>query len=129
MENNKKPDAENLLQVCDIYKSFGDNAVLKGMTLSLASGEVLSLIGGNGAGKSTLMKIIMGIYTHDSGKVIVNGKEMTLSINSQTKYHVGYNAREDRFYWENGRKKLCITPKSNQNDVEISGLYAEKWES
>ena len=41
MENNKKPDAENLLQVCDIYKSFGDNAVLKGMTLSLASGEVL----------------------------------------------------------------------------------------
>ena len=77
MENNKKPDAENLLQVCDIYKSFGDNAVLKGMTLSLASGEVLSLIGGNGAGKSTLMKIIMGIYTHDSGKVIVNGKEMT----------------------------------------------------
>ena len=98
MENNKKPDAENLLQVCDIYKSFGDNAVLKGMTLSLASGEVLSLIGGNGAGKSTLMKIIMGIYTHDSGKVIVNGKEMTLSINSQTKYHVGYNAREDHFY-------------------------------
>ena len=43
MENNKKPDAENLLQVCDIYKSFGDNAVLKGMTLSLASGEVLSI--------------------------------------------------------------------------------------
>ena len=77
MENNNKPGAENLLQVCDIYKSFGDNAVLKGMTLSLKAGEVLSLIGGNGAGKSTLMKIIMGIYTHDSGKVYVDGKEMT----------------------------------------------------
>ena len=77
MEHNNKPGAENLLQVCDIYKSFGDNAVLKGMTLSLKAGEVLSLIGGNGAGKSTLMKIIMGIYTHDSGKVYVDGKEMT----------------------------------------------------
>lgn len=77
MENNNKPGADNLLQVCDIYKSFGDNAVLKGMTLSLKAGEVLSLIGGNGAGKSTLMKIIMGIYTHDSGKVYVDGKEMT----------------------------------------------------
>ena len=59
----------------------------------------------------------------------VNRKEMTLSINSQTKYHVGYNAIEDHFYWENGRKKLCIPPKGDQNDVEISGLYAEKWES
>ena len=74
MENNNKPGADNLLQVCDIYKSFGDNAVLKGMTLSLKAGEVLSLIGGNGAGKSTLMKIIMGIYTHDSGKVYVDGR-------------------------------------------------------
>ena len=77
MENNNKPGAENLLQVCDIYKSFGDNAVLKGMTLSLKAGEVLSLIGGNGAGKSTLMMFIIGIYTHDSGKVYVDGKEMT----------------------------------------------------
>ena len=64
MENNKKPDAENLLQVCDIYKSFGDNAVLKGMTLSLASGEVLSLIGGNGAGKKYLNENHYGyLYT------------------------------------------------------------------
>lgn len=72
----KNQGAEDLLQVCDIYKSFGDNVVLKGMTLRLKAGEVLSLIGGNGAGKSTLMKIIMGIYTHDRGKVIVDGKEM-----------------------------------------------------
>jgi AI-2 transport system ATP-binding protein len=76
MEKMNKSDAENLLQVCDIYKSFGDNMVLKGMSLTLTAGEVLALIGGNGAGKSTLMKIIMGIYTHDSGQVIVDGKEM-----------------------------------------------------
>ena len=40
-------------------------------------GEVLALIGGNGAGKSTLMKIIMGIYSHDSGEIVVGGREMT----------------------------------------------------
>ena len=38
--------------------------------MDLGSGEVLALIGGNGAGKSTLMKIIMGIYSHDSGEIV-----------------------------------------------------------
>ena len=55
----------SLLSVKGVYKSFGSNAVLKGINLEIGSGEVLALIGGNGAGKSTLMKIIMGIYQAD----------------------------------------------------------------
>ena len=62
-----------LLNIKNIYKSFGMNAVLKGISLDLNEGEVLALIGGNGAGKSTLMKIIMGIYQHDSGEIYVKG--------------------------------------------------------
>ena len=44
---------DTLLSVHDIYKSFGINAVLKGISLEVRPGEVLALIGGNGAGKST----------------------------------------------------------------------------
>ncbi len=62
-----------LLGVRGITKSFGTNAVLKQIDLDLDGGEVLALIGGNGAGKSTLMKIIMGIYQPDDGKIYVNG--------------------------------------------------------
>lgn len=68
--------SEKLLSCQDIYKSFGDNHVLKGVNLDVKSGDVVSLIGGNGAGKSTLMKIIVGIYSHDRGKLFVNGKEL-----------------------------------------------------
>lgn len=65
-----------LLSVRDIYKSFGLNQVLKGITMEVAPGEVLALIGGNGAGKSTLMKIIMGIYTHDKGELFIGGEKL-----------------------------------------------------
>ncbi len=68
-----------LLTVRGIYKSFGLNAVLKGIDLDVMPGEVLALIGGNGAGKSTLMKIIMGIYSHDSGQLAVNGEAAALN--------------------------------------------------
>ncbi len=62
-----------LLSVTDIYKSFAQNKVLKGISLEVNKGEVLCLIGGNGAGKSTLMKIIMGMYAPDKGSIKMDG--------------------------------------------------------
>ena len=66
------------LEVRGIKKAFGQNVVLKGIDLSVSAGEVVALIGGNGAGKSTLMKIIMGIYTCDSGEILLDGKPAKL---------------------------------------------------
>lgn len=66
-------EPNKLLSVRGITKSFGTNSVLKQINLDLDGGEVLALIGGNGAGKSTLMKIIMGIYQPDDGKIYING--------------------------------------------------------
>ena len=56
-----------LLDIRDIHKSFGMNAVLKGISLKLGEGEVLALIGGNGAGKSTLMKGLLGLIKPTGG--------------------------------------------------------------
>lgn len=68
-----------VLQMLNIRKSFGDVNVLKDVTFELLKGEVHALVGENGAGKSTLMKILMGVYDFDDGKLILNGKEVKFS--------------------------------------------------
>ena len=78
MSEAVKRQTDALMAVRGITKSFGSNAVLKGINLSIQPGEVVALIGGNGAGKSTLMKIIMGIYTCDEGEILIDGKQVKL---------------------------------------------------
>ena len=65
-----------ILEAKGIDKSFSGVTVLKGAELNIEPGELHALMGENGAGKSTLMKIIMGIYTKDAGKVILDGQEV-----------------------------------------------------
>lgn len=64
-----------ILEATGIDKSFSGVTVLKGAELCIEPGELHALMGENGAGKSTLMKIIMGIYSKDAGKVILDGQE------------------------------------------------------
>jgi len=71
-----------------IYKSFSRVPVLKDVSIQIRPGEVHALVGENGAGKSTLMKILMGIYTADSGEIQVQDK--TVQIHSpQEALHLG----------------------------------------
>jgi phospholipid/cholesterol/gamma-HCH transport system ATP-binding protein len=60
----------------DLYKSFGDNEVLRGVDLDLNGGENLVVLGKSGTGKSVLIKIISGLLKPDSGIVNVLGKEV-----------------------------------------------------
>lgn len=59
------------VHVADVYKSFGAQPVLQGVSLDIADGEVVGLLGPNGAGKSTLMKILAGLWRPDRGTVEV----------------------------------------------------------
>lgn len=66
----------NILDMTDIRKEFGGTPVLKGVSFSLARGEIHALMGGNGAGKSTLMKILTGVYSKDGGAIRIDGEEV-----------------------------------------------------
>ncbi|WP_206997063.1 ATP-binding cassette domain-containing protein [Trinickia mobilis] len=72
------PDAKDALRVEDIVKRFGPVTALDGVSLTLAEGEILGILGDNGAGKSTLMKILTGFHQQTSGKVFVRGEETLL---------------------------------------------------
>ncbi len=65
-----------MIELRDIHKSFAANKVLRGVSLSVAKGESLVVIGGSGTGKSVLLKCILGIVTPDSGAILSNGAPM-----------------------------------------------------
>ncbi len=61
-----------MISIQNVHKSFGDLEVLKGVSLDVANGEVLSIIGGSGSGKSTLLYCINAIEAIHKGKIIVD---------------------------------------------------------
>jgi simple sugar transport system ATP-binding protein len=72
------PTPDDVLRVEHVSKRFGAVTALRDINLHLRRGEVLALLGDNGAGKSTLMKIICGFQQPDTGRIVVNGQEVTL---------------------------------------------------
>ena len=69
---------ENAISLEGILKSFGAVKVLDSVDFKLKKGSVHALVGGNGAGKSTLMKILTGVYSHDRGSILVDGKPVEM---------------------------------------------------
>jgi simple sugar transport system ATP-binding protein len=68
----------DVLQAEHLSKTFGAVTALNDVNLRLGRGEVLGLIGDNGAGKSTLLKIFCGFQRPDTGRILINGEEVTL---------------------------------------------------
>lgn len=66
-----------MIKATNINKSYGSLRVLKDVSIHVAKGEVVSIVGASGAGKTTLLQIIGTLDKADSGKVVIDGKEVT----------------------------------------------------
>lgn len=75
------------LEMQGICKSFAGVPVLRDIDFDLRRGEVHVLVGENGAGKSTLMKILAGVYTSDSGKIVLEGNSVSFATPHEAQQH------------------------------------------
>ena len=78
------------LEVKNVSKSFGDNNVLKDISIELNKGELVCLLGVSGGGKTTLFNIISGLLSPDSGQVLLDEKEITNQPG-----HISYMLQKD----------------------------------
>lgn len=68
---------DNILELVNLNKSFGNTQVLKGLNIEIARGEFITILGSSGCGKTTMLRIIAGLEEPDSGKVLLNKNDIT----------------------------------------------------
>ena len=83
-----------MLRVENICKTFfagtiNEKKALQGLSLHLKPGDFVTVIGGNGAGKSTLMNSIAGVFPIDSGKIIIDGNDITKTPEHKRAKYIG----------------------------------------
>ncbi|KAE8009865.1 hypothetical protein FH972_006274 [Carpinus fangiana] len=68
-------DSNVLIECRDVYKSFGEKQILRGVSFKIRHGEAVGIIGPSGTGKSTVLKIIAGLLAPDKGEVYIRGRK------------------------------------------------------
>ena len=80
----------NPIEMQDVVKSYGPIQAVRGITLTVAQGEMFGLIGHNGAGKSTLFKLMLGLIAATSGQIRIDGVPTADAVFRQVRRRIGY---------------------------------------
>ena len=101
IENKNIEDKNLVIRIRDLYKSFGDNHVLRGINLDVFRKDNVVVLGRSGTGKSVLIKVISGLLKPDRGTVTVLGQEVaTLNDKElqQLRLHIGFSFQGSALY-------------------------------
>jgi phospholipid/cholesterol/gamma-HCH transport system ATP-binding protein len=77
-----------MIKVKDLWKSYGNNQVLKGLSLDIAQGEILAILGRSGIGKSVLLRQIIGLEKPDKGSIEIDGTNICDLSEIQLYHHI-----------------------------------------
>lgn len=124
-----------MIEINNLYKSFDDNEVLKGIDLQIDPGDTIVIIGSSGCGKSVLLKHIVGLLTPDKGSVKVEGQildELDRKKLYKLRKKFGFlfqgSALFDSMTVEENVALPLVENKNTQSDTEIEKLVSEKLE-
>ena len=81
---------EPIIRFEHVSKSFGDQAVLRDLSLDIRSGEFLTIIGRSGCGKTTALRLVNGLLTPDTGRVLVQGRDVAKADPVALRRRIGY---------------------------------------
>src|SRR6202163_609712 len=102
------------LRTQDLTKSYGGRTVVRGVSLEVNSGEIVGLLGPNGAGKTTTFYMTVGLTSPDSGRVFLNGEDLTdAPMYVRARKGIGYLPQEPSIFrgltvqQEIGRAHVC----------------------
>lgn len=87
-----------MLELVDVTKNFGEVKAVDSVNLKINAGEMLGLVGPNGSGKSTLLRIMLGVARPSSGKVVLEGNELSERKWRDLRKSMGYMPERVSFY-------------------------------
>ena len=116
---------EPALAIADLQGFYGESHVLHGVSLEVAQGEVVTIIGRNGAGKSTTMRAIMGLLERREGSIRIRGHE-TISMVSEkiARLGLGYVGEEQGIYGSlDVMDNLLLPPRLGPGGMSLDEIY------
>lgn len=128
-------EAQPIIVIKNLYKSFGENKILKGITLSVNKGEDLVILGRSGSGKSVTIKCLVGLVEADKGNIKIFDKEITKLKDDELndiRTRIGFMFQNGALYDSMSvRQNLTFTLKHHtrnlsQEDIEIEIMEALK---
>ncbi|TRX31896.1 ATP-binding cassette domain-containing protein [Flavobacterium sp. ZT3R18] len=127
---------ETIVELKNLYKSFGDNAVLKGVNLLVNKGEDLVILGRSGSGKSITIKCLVGLIRADEGEINIFGEDITKMNNTalnEIRVRIGFLFQNGALYDSmTVRQNLEFTLKHHSpylSSIEVDEAILEALES
>jgi len=120
---------EPIIAIKDLYKSFGENEILKGINLTVNKGEDLVILGRSGSGKSVAIKCLVGLIKADKGEIKVFGTDITTLNNNELndiRVNIGFMFQNGALYDSMSvRQNLIFALKHHSRDLSETDIETQ----
>jgi branched-chain amino acid transport system ATP-binding protein len=115
-----------VLVLDDVHAWYGESHILHGISLSVAEGEVVSLLGRNGSGRTTILRAVMGLVDRRKGSIRIRGKEaIGLAPHRIARLGIGYCPEERGIFASlTCEENLCLPPSQAGGGMSLDEIYA-----